>query len=431
MTLMVAPFCPFVAEEMYGILVAAHDPAAPESVHLADWPAPRGRRDPGLEDAMAAAREAVAVGRGARAEARLKVRQPLAEAVVAAPPALARSIEGLVDLVAEELNVRRVRFVTDPAELVEVTVKPNYRRLGPRFGKRMPAVAAAVAALPAAESARAIDAGDGVEIALNGDRERLAPEDLLLEARPSEGYAVGQDAALAVGLATEITPDLRREALAREVVHAVQGARRAAGLRVEERIHLHLDGSGELREADRGAPRRDRRRDPRDAPHGRPRRPVRGAAPRGARHRWRAARAAAGARRLGSAAAPGGGARARHHVGVGAQAAPHALGVEPEPLDQLRQLQDQARVLQAQPHDLAVAADEHDALLHVLFLHVGEGLDVAQREVDRRAWAPQSSRASRWAVTARSRRAVRTAPAMRSTGSPSRNRIRVGRERTS
>jgi isoleucyl-tRNA synthetase len=198
---------------------------------------------------MAAAREAVAVGRGARAEARLKVRQPLAEAVVAAPTALARSIEGLVDLVADELNVRRVRFVTDPAELVEVTVKPNYRRLGPRFGSRMPQVAAAVAALPPAESARAIDAGDEVEIAVDGDLERLAPDDLLVEARPTEGYAVGQDAALAVGLATEVTPELRREALAREVVHAVQGARRAAGLRVEERIRLHLDGSGELREA--------------------------------------------------------------------------------------------------------------------------------------------------------------------------------------
>jgi isoleucyl-tRNA synthetase len=248
MTLMVAPFCPFVAEEMYGTLVAAHDPAAPESVHLAGWPEPRGRRDRDLEAAMATAREAVAVGRGARAEAGMRVRQPLAEAVVAAPPALARAIEGLVDLVADELNVRRVRFVTDPGELVEVTLKPNYRRLGPRFGKRMPEVAAAVAALPAAEAARALDAGDAVEIAVVGDRERLAPEDLLREARPTEGYAVGQDAALAVGLATEITPDLRRDALAREVVHVVQGARRSAGLRVEERIHLHIDGSGELRE---------------------------------------------------------------------------------------------------------------------------------------------------------------------------------------
>ena len=247
--LMVAPFCPFVAEEMYGNLVSAHDPDAPESVHLADWPEPGGRHDPDLETAMAAAREVVTVGRGARSEARLKVRQPLAEAVVACPPALARSVEGLEDLIEDELNVRRVRFVTDPGELVEVTVKPNYRRLGPRFGKMMPDVAAAVAGLSGAETARALDAGEEIEITVNGGHERLGEEDLLREARPAAGYVVGQDATLAVGLATEITPALRRDALAREVVHAVQGARRAAGLRVEDRIRLHLDGSGELREA--------------------------------------------------------------------------------------------------------------------------------------------------------------------------------------
>ena len=249
LALMLAPFCPFVAEEMHGNLVSAHDPDAPESVHLADWPAPGDRHDPDLEAAMAAAREVVTVGRGARSEARLKVRQPLAEAVVACPPALARSVEGLEDLIEDELNVRRVRFVTDPGELVEVTVKPNYRRLGPRFGRLMPDVAAAVAGLSGAEAARALDAGEEIEITVNGGRERLGEDDLLREARPAAGYAVGQDATLAVGLATEITPALRREALSREVVHAVQGARRAAGLRVEDRIRLHLDGSGELREA--------------------------------------------------------------------------------------------------------------------------------------------------------------------------------------
>ncbi len=247
--LLVAPFCPFVAEEMHGTLVADHDPSAPESVHLADWPAPGDRHDPALEAAMAAAREAVAVGRGARAEAKLKVRQPLAEAVVACPAGVAEQIATLVDLVSEELNVRAVRFVTDPGELVEVTLKPNYRRLGPRFGARMPAVAAAVAGLPPAETARALDAGELVEITVDGEVSPLESEDLLREARPSEGYAVGQDAALAVGLATEITPELRLEALAREIVHAVQGARRTAGLRVEERIVLHLDGSGLIREA--------------------------------------------------------------------------------------------------------------------------------------------------------------------------------------
>lgn len=249
LALMVAPFCPFVAEEMHGTLVAAHDAGAPESVHLAAWPRPGGRRDEALEEAMADARAVVAVGLRARAEARLKVRQPLAEAVVACPPAVGERVRDLVGLVAEELNVREVRLVTDPGELVEVTLKPNYRRMGPRFGKAMPAAAAAVAGLPVAETVRALDLGEPVTIAVDGAEHALEPDDLLREARPTAGYAVGQDAALAVGLATEVTEDLRREALAREVVHAVQGARRAAGLRVEERIRLHLDGSGVVREA--------------------------------------------------------------------------------------------------------------------------------------------------------------------------------------
>jgi len=238
-----------VAEELYDNLVAAHDPAAPDSVHLADWPEPGDRRDPALESAMEAAREAVTLGRGARNEARLKVRQPLAEAVVACPPAMAGAVNGLVGLVAEELNVKSVRLVSDPAELVDVSVRPNYRRLGPRFGARMPEVAAAVAALPAAETARALDAGEPVEITVGGAPERLESDDLLREARPTEGYAVGQSGAVAVGLATELSPELRREGLAREITHAVQNARKAAGLRVEERIALHLDGSGRAREA--------------------------------------------------------------------------------------------------------------------------------------------------------------------------------------
>jgi isoleucyl-tRNA synthetase len=248
-SLLLAPFCPFVADEVYGALVADHDPAAPDSVHLADWPGPPGYRDEALEEAMVAARVAVTVGRGARAEAKIKVRQPLAEAVVACPPALAELMDGLVDLIADELNVRAVRFVTDPGELVQVALKPNYRRLGPRFGKAMPAVAEAVAALDATATARALDAGEQVTIAVAGAQEILDDEDILREARPAEGYAVGQDAALAVALATEITEELAREALAREIIHAVQGARRAAGLRVEDRIALHLDGSGPMREA--------------------------------------------------------------------------------------------------------------------------------------------------------------------------------------
>jgi len=162
--LLVAPFCPFVADEMWDNLVAVHDASAAPSVHLGDWPPPGGRRDEDLEQAMAAAMEATTLGRSARKEAKLKVRQPLAEAVIACPPATARALEGLSGIVAEELNVRAVRFVTDAGGLVEVSLKPNYRTLGPRMGKEMPAMAQAVAALDATAAVMALDAGQSVTV---------------------------------------------------------------------------------------------------------------------------------------------------------------------------------------------------------------------------------------------------------------------------
>jgi isoleucyl-tRNA synthetase len=246
---LIAPFCPFVADELYDTLVAAHDPAAPPSVHLARWPTSAGRENAPLDEAVAAVRIAVSLGRGARSEAKIKIRQPLAQAVIACPPATASALEEFTDLIMRELNVHDVRFVTDPGELVAVTIKPNYRTLGPRFGSTMPAVASAVAQLDGADVARRIEAGEPTEIVVDGGTQSLAPEDLLVAARPTEGYAVGQEAGMAVGLATEITPGLRRDGLAREIIHAIQNARRAAGLRVEERVLLHLDGSGPVREA--------------------------------------------------------------------------------------------------------------------------------------------------------------------------------------
>ena len=248
-SLLVAPFCPFVADEMWGNLVAGHDDAAPPSVHLADWPAPGGRRDEELEQAMAAAMEATTLGRSARKEAKLKVRQPLAEAVIACPPSTARELEVLSGIVAEELNVREVRFVTDAGGLVQVSLKPNYRTLGPRMGPNMPAMAEAVAALDPTATVGVLDAGGTVTVTVNGNDEVLGDDDLLREVRPSEGYAVAEGGALAVGLATEITPELEMEGLARDLVRAIQNARRDADLKVEDRILLHLDGSARIREA--------------------------------------------------------------------------------------------------------------------------------------------------------------------------------------
>lgn len=198
---------------------------------------------------MSAAMETVALGRAARAESKIKVRQPLSEAVVATIQASAEEMAPLHDLIAAELNVRKVSFVTDPGELVAPIIKPNFRSLGPRFGKDMPRVAEAVAALPATDTAKALDAGESVSIELDGETHALETADLLREVRPAEGYAVAQASGIAVGLVTEIDETLLRDGRAREIVHAVQNARRAADLRVEQRIRLHLDGSGELREA--------------------------------------------------------------------------------------------------------------------------------------------------------------------------------------
>ena len=246
---LVAPFCPFVAEEIYANLVAHHDGGAPESVHLADWPRPGGRRDDDLERGMAAAMEAVALGRAARAESKIKVRQPLGEAVVATTAAAAAAMAGLTDLIASELNVARVSFVTDPGDLVEAVLKPNFRTLGPRFGPLMPTAAEAIAALDATAASQTLDAGGTLTISVDGDEHVLGEDDVLREVRPAAGYAVAQAGEIAVGLVTEIDAPLRLEGLARELIHAVQNARRAAALRVEQRIRLHLDGSGEIREA--------------------------------------------------------------------------------------------------------------------------------------------------------------------------------------
>ncbi len=246
---LLAPFCPFVADELYANLVAGHDPSAPDSVHLADWPTSGGRRDAALEAGMATAREAVSLGRGARAEAKIKVRLPLQEAVIASAGNGASEIDELIELIRDELNVKSVRFVSDPGELVDVALKPNFRELGPRFGKEMKALAAAIGELPTSETARKLDGGEPVRVRL-GDREvELSSQDILREARPTEGYVVGNAGGMAVGLATELTPELRREGLARDVIRLVQDARRTADLRVDQRIRLHLDGSGLVREA--------------------------------------------------------------------------------------------------------------------------------------------------------------------------------------
>ena len=238
---LLAPLTPFITDEIYDNL----DGREP-SVHLCDFPEP-GVRDERLERDMQVVRDAVELGRAARAHAKLKVRQPLSEAVVVAADREREAIERLERLLIDELNVKTVRYVSEAEELGRFEIKPNYRTLGPRFGKQMPQVAAAVAAL---EPGRLREGGrSGINV--DGSEHEIGPDDVQIVLQPLEGYQVERAGTHAVALNLELDEDLRREGLAREVVHAVQGARKNAGLNVEDRISLTLGGDDELLDATR------------------------------------------------------------------------------------------------------------------------------------------------------------------------------------
>jgi isoleucyl-tRNA synthetase len=170
----------------------------------------------------------------------------LRAAVVVAAGEERDAIERMREIVLDELNVKELRFVSEAGELGSYEVKPNYRSLGPRFGKQMPQVAAAVAALDAGHVAAALRDGGQVGISLNGHDHELGPDDLTLAMQPLEGYQLEREGSHAVALELELDHELRREGLAREIVHAVQNARKNAGLQVEDRIHLALGGDPEL-----------------------------------------------------------------------------------------------------------------------------------------------------------------------------------------
>lgn len=247
---MLAPFTPFLADEIHlnlagGVLGQTGD--LPDSVHLRDYPRPDpALADPELEARMEAVRRTVELGRAARGAAKAKVRQPLRRAVIVASDAEREAIEAHAELVTAELNVKELDFVSDESELVSYTAKPNYRALGPRFGKSMPQAAAAVAALDAAHVAAVIEAGGEIGINVDGREHTLGPDEISFTLKPLEGYEVEAEAGHAVALRLELDEELRREGLAREVVHAVQIARKDAGLEITDRIALELGGDAEL-----------------------------------------------------------------------------------------------------------------------------------------------------------------------------------------
>jgi len=256
LTLLMAPFTPFVTDKVWSALFAGQH-QLPDSVHLAAWPAidpESGVIDVTLGVQMGLVRRLVELGRAARADSSVKTRQPLASALVSAPGWQSLP-ESLQQEVADELNVVALATLSDGAgdELVDVSVKANFRALGKRFGGGTQAVAAAIAAADGRALATALESGTA-SVSVNGEMVSLSTDEVVVTETPRSGWAVASAGAETVALDLELTHELRLAGLFREVVRLVQDARKNAGLDVTDRIELwwRVGGSPEPAEAIRG-----------------------------------------------------------------------------------------------------------------------------------------------------------------------------------
>jgi isoleucyl-tRNA synthetase len=232
---MLAPILPFLAETLYANLVTSVDPAAPDSVHLTRWPTAdlTGHRDEGLEAAMDLAQRSVELARTLRGTSRIKTRQPLARGWLAVPDRGGGLDRELLDLVATESNIKVLESIADGSDLVDRRVKVLLPKVGKRLGSAIPAVMAA-----ARDGAVTFGADGGVTLA----GVTLAADEVEIQATPRPGTAVAEDDGLVLVLDTELTPALRAEGDARELSRAIQDLRREAGLALDDRVELWIDG---------------------------------------------------------------------------------------------------------------------------------------------------------------------------------------------
>ncbi|MGC4106086.1 MAG: isoleucine--tRNA ligase [Thermomicrobiales bacterium] len=248
-TKLIAPFIPFASESMYQNLVRSMDEAAPESVHLNDFPvADDSLIDRQLTKEMTAVLAVVKLGRAARSEANLKVRQPLPAILVHTPdPADAEAVVRLKDQILDELNVKDVRALDELGDVVSHEVRPNLPVLGPKYGKQLGAIRAALGSADPSEVAATVERGETVALTLkDGTTIDLLPEEVLVSLRKREGFAAAQGAEATVVLDTTLTPELVQEGIARDVVRAVQDARKQLDLNIEDTIALTYDAPTEI-----------------------------------------------------------------------------------------------------------------------------------------------------------------------------------------
>lgn len=236
-----APMIPFMTEEIYQNLVRNLDKTAPESVHLCDFPVcDESLIDEELERQMEQVLEIVALGRAARNEANLKIRQPLAKMYVRAEFV---SDPMFQTIMTEELNVKSMEFVSDASSFTNYTFKPQLKLLGRKFGKQINEVRTALAALDGAKAKKELDETGKLTLTLSTGETSLTEEELLIETSQMEGFASITDRGVTVVLDTRLTPELIEEGFVREIISKIQSMRRDADFDVTDHIAVTMEGS--------------------------------------------------------------------------------------------------------------------------------------------------------------------------------------------
>jgi isoleucyl-tRNA synthetase len=246
---LIAPFVPFISEELYQELAGRFDNSN-ESVHLEGYPDYKEELiDLKLEERMEKARIIASLARAGRNRAGIKVRQPLEKMFVLIPlRAKKDELEPILPLISEEINIKHINLVQDELFLVDYKAKPKFQSLGPKFGKKANQVAELIRSL-SSDKLKELKTQEKIQVKLEGERIELSLEDLELEEKEKEGLLVESGDGYKVGIDTYMSEALKDEGFARELVNKIQNMRRQAGFQVMDRIKVNIIGTERLEKA--------------------------------------------------------------------------------------------------------------------------------------------------------------------------------------
>jgi isoleucyl-tRNA synthetase len=235
-----APFIPFITEEMYQNLVRSVDSQSLESVHHNEWPvADEKVIDTKLMGGMDLTIKVCSLGRSARSKAGIKLRQPLSTAKVFADETLLKRIRSFEDIIVDELNVKNLSFVTQKEEIIEYSVKPLPQVLGKKYGKLYPKIKEALTKLDAKTTAHSLSEGKSVRLKVNRKIIELLPEEVEVTTEPKPGYSLSEEEGIAVAVEVTMPADLKEEGLARDIVRRIQNQRKEAGFNIADLIETY------------------------------------------------------------------------------------------------------------------------------------------------------------------------------------------------